>query len=143
MGLLPLKEGPIRELYEKILTEEDPTIFLLPSPAPKTVQMQQTQQATAATFSTPTPPPSSTAEAPPKQVALAMDKLGQAERIIADIRIGADRLLEALFIAAGQPHQGNKPLQVFVKENASMQKHFQDLRSLGMQLKFLFVLIDF
>ncbi|KEH24237.1 putative mediator complex, subunit Med27 [Medicago truncatula] len=97
--------------------------------------MQQTQQATAATFSTPTPPPSSTAEAPPKQVALAMDKLGQAERIIADIRIGADRLLEALFIAAGQPHQGNKPLQVFVKENASMQQHFKDLRSLGKELE--------
>jgi mediator of RNA polymerase II transcription subunit 27 len=84
--------------------------------------MQQTHQATVATFSTPIPPPSSsggsTAEAPPKQIALAMDKLVQAERIIADIRIGADRVLEALFISANQPHQDNKPLQVFLNENA-------------------------
>ena len=127
-----VKKGPIR-VVRKNTNRGGSHYLLLPSPAPKTVQMQQTQQATAATFSTPTPPPSSTPEAPPKQVALAMDKLGQAERIIADIRIGADRLLEALFIAAGQPHQGNKPLQVFVKENASMQQHFKDLRSLGMR----------
>lgn len=114
---------------------------MLVSQAPKTMQMQQTQQATAATISTPTPPPSSpggpTAEAPPKQVAVAMEKLGQAERIIADIRIGADRLLEALFISAGQPHQGSKPLQVFLKENACMQQHFQELRSLGMKFTVL------
>lgn len=60
-----------------------------------------------------------------------MDKLGQAERIIADIRIGADRLLEALFIAAAQPHQGNKHLQLFLKEDACMRQYLQDLRSLG------------
>ncbi|CAI8614924.1 unnamed protein product [Vicia faba] len=103
------------------------------------MQMQQTQQATAATIPTPTPPPSfpggPTAEAPPKQVAVAMDQLGQAERIIADIRIGADRLLEALFISAGQTHQGSKPLQVLLKENACMQQHFQELRSLGKELE--------
>ncbi|XP_061337607.1 mediator of RNA polymerase II transcription subunit 27 [Gastrolobium bilobum] len=101
--------------------------------------MQQTQQATAAPFSTSTPPPhstgGSTAEAPPKQVALAMDKLGQAERIIADIRIGADRLLEALFVAAEQPHQGKKPLQMFLKEDACMRQYLQDLRSLGKELE--------
>jgi mediator of RNA polymerase II transcription subunit 27 len=100
--------------------------------------MQQTHQATVATFSTPIPPPSSsggsTAEAPPKQIALAMDKLVQAERIIADIRIGADRLLEALFISANQPHQDNKPLQVFLNEKACMHQEFQELRSLGMRL---------
>jgi mediator of RNA polymerase II transcription subunit 27 len=106
--------------------------------------MQQTEQpqhqATAApTISTTTTTSTGgfTAEAPPKQVAIAMEKLGQAERIIADIRIGADRLLEALFISAGQPHQGNnKPIQIFVKENECMQQHFQDLRSLGIQLRF-------
>ncbi|KAL2345297.1 hypothetical protein Fmac_006582 [Flemingia macrophylla] len=101
--------------------------------------MQQTQQqATAAPFSTSTPPPSSggsASEAPPKQVAQAMDKLGQAGRIIADIRIGADRLLEALFVAASQPHQGNKPLQLFAKEDACMRQYFQDLRSLGKELE--------
>ncbi|XP_027352217.1 mediator of RNA polymerase II transcription subunit 27 isoform X2 [Abrus precatorius] len=98
--------------------------------------MQQTQQATTAPLSTSTPPPSSggsAAEAPPKQVALAMDKLGQAERIIADIRIGADRLLEALFVAAAQPHQGNKPLQLFLKEDACMRQYLQDLRSLALK----------
>ncbi|KAG5055756.1 hypothetical protein AAZX31_03G182000 [Glycine max] len=108
------------------------------------MQMQQTQQqlqATAAPFSTSTPPPpppssgGSASEAPPKQVAQAMDKLGQAERIIADIRIGADRLLEALFVAAAQPHQGNKPLQVFLKEDACMRQYLQDLRSLGKELE--------
>lgn len=119
----------------------------LVSQAAKTVQMQQTQhQATAATFSTSTHPTSSggcAAEAPPKQVALAMEKLGQAERIIADIRIGADRLLEALFIAATQPQQSNKPLQVFLKEDASMRQYLQDLRSLGMLFHFPYVLIHF
>ncbi|GAU28526.1 hypothetical protein TSUD_156830 [Trifolium subterraneum] len=70
-------------------------------------------------------------EAPPKQVAIAMEKLGQAERIIADIQIDADCLLEALFISAGQPHQGNiKPIQVFVREHECMEQHFQDLQSL-------------
>ncbi|XWS59390.1 hypothetical protein CRYUN_Cryun08bG0117700 [Craigia yunnanensis] len=49
---------------------------------------------------TSTAPSSTTGEAPPKQVALAMDRLGQASRLIADIRLGADRLLETLFVAA-------------------------------------------
>jgi len=97
--------------------------------------MQQTQQqASTAPISTSTPPPSSggsASEAPPKQVAQAMDKLGQAERIIADIRIGADRLFEALFVAAAQPDQAHKPLQMFLKEDACMRQYLQDLRSLG------------
>ena len=73
---------------------------------------------------------STTAEAPPKQVALAMDRLGHAGRLIADIRLGADRLLEALFVAA-QPHQSTKPLHLFHNEDASMRQHLQDLRSIG------------
>ncbi|KAL4350738.1 hypothetical protein AHAS_Ahas10G0172000 [Arachis hypogaea] len=102
--------------------------------------MQQSQQAPPHSTSTPPPaPPSSTggsaAEAPPKQVALAMDKLGEAERIIADIRIGADRVLEALFVAASQPHHGTKPLQLFLKEDACMRRYLQDLRSLGKELE--------
>ncbi|KAI9076399.1 hypothetical protein K1719_041634 [Acacia pycnantha] len=63
-----------------------------------------------------------------------MDRLGQAARIIADIRIGADRLLEALFIAS-QPHQSTKPLHLFLKEDDAMRRHLQDLRSLGRQLE--------
>ncbi|GMN39555.1 hypothetical protein TIFTF001_008782 [Ficus carica] len=77
---------------------------------------------------------STTAEAPPKQVALAMDRLSHAARLIADIRLGADRLLEALFVAA-QPHQSNKPVQFFLNEDASMRQHLQDLRSIGKQLE--------
>ncbi|QCD95956.1 mediator of RNA polymerase II transcription subunit 27 [Vigna unguiculata] len=103
------------------------------------MQMQQTQQqASTAPISTSTPPPSSggsASEAPPKQVAQAMDKLGQAERIIADIRIGADRLFEALFVAAAQPDQAHKPLQMFLKEDACMRQYLQDLRSLGKELE--------
>ncbi|MCL7026850.1 hypothetical protein MKW94_009574 [Papaver nudicaule] len=76
----------------------------------------------------------STAEAPPKQVALAMERLSSAARLIADIRLGADRILEALFVAA-QPHQTNKPLHLILNEEASMRKHLQDLRNVGRQLE--------
>lgn len=92
----------------------------------------QLQEPPAAASQNPNPPYS--ADAPPKQVALAMERLGQASRLIADVRLGADRLLEALFIAA-VPHQSNKPLQLFVKEDASMRQHLQDLRSVGRQLE--------
>ena len=81
---------------------------------------------------TSTPPSSATGEAPPKQVALAMDRLGHAARLIADIRLGADRLLEALFVAA-QPHQSSKPLHLFRLEDESMRQHLQDLRTVGKQ----------
>ncbi|GMJ13951.1 MEDIATOR 3 [Hibiscus trionum] len=94
--------------------------------------------------STPTtsaPPSSTTVEAPPKQVAQAMDRLGQAARLIADIRLGADRLLEALFIAA-QPHQSSKPLPLLRQEDESMRKHLQDLRTVGKQLEESGVLND-
>ncbi|XP_044509937.1 mediator of RNA polymerase II transcription subunit 27 [Mangifera indica] len=80
------------------------------------------------------PPQSSAAEAPPKQVALAMERLTQAARHIADVRLGADRLLEALFLAA-QPHQSNKQDNLFSQEDAAMRQHLQDLRSIGRQLE--------
>ncbi|XWS66553.1 hypothetical protein CRYUN_Cryun05aG0209600 [Craigia yunnanensis] len=83
---------------------------------------------------TSTPPSSTTGEAPPKQVALAMDRLGHAARLIADIRLGADRLLETLFVAA-QPHQSSKPLHLFRQEDESMRQHLQDLRTVGRQLE--------
>ncbi|XP_058078912.1 mediator of RNA polymerase II transcription subunit 27 isoform X2 [Magnolia sinica] len=102
--------------------------------------MQQSHPPPAAT-TTPTGPPESgdsTAEAPPKQVALAMDRLSSAGRLIADIRLGADRLLEALFVvaAAARPHsQSDKPLRLILKEEASMRQHLQDLRTVGRQLE--------
>lgn len=73
-------------------------------------------------------------EAPPKQVALAMDRLSNAGRRIADIRLGADRLLEALFVAS-QPHQSTKPLNLILKEEALMRQHLHDLRIIGRQLE--------
>lgn len=87
---------------------------------PQTAAMVNSQQA----------PGGSSLEAPPKQVALAMERLGQAARHIADIRLGADRLLEALFVTA-QPHHSTKPHNVFLKEDASMRQHLQDLRTIG------------
>ncbi|XP_059655294.1 mediator of RNA polymerase II transcription subunit 27 [Cornus florida] len=100
--------------------------------------MQQAPAAQAASTAIPTssPPESqgSTADAPPKQVALAMDRLGHAARLIADIRLGADRLLEALFVTS-QPHQSSKPLHLILKEEASMRQHLQDLRTIGRQLE--------
>lgn len=78
-------------------------------------------------------PPSTTEEAPPKQVALAMERLSHAARLIADIRLGADRILEALFVAS-EPHK-SKPIDLFVNEDSSMRQHLQDLRSVGKQLE--------
>ncbi|XP_059288085.1 mediator of RNA polymerase II transcription subunit 27-like isoform X2 [Lycium ferocissimum] len=81
------------------------------------------------------------ADAPPKQVAMALERLGQASRLIADIRLGADRLLEALFVAA-QPQHSSKPLHLIRKEEDSMRQHLQDLRSVGRQLEDSGVLND-
>ncbi|KAJ0978130.1 hypothetical protein J5N97_013604 [Dioscorea zingiberensis] len=76
-------------------------------------------------------------EAPPKQVALAMDRLSRIARLIADVRLGADHLLEALFIAADDAprQQTNKAVQHILKEEASMRHHFHNLRALGRQLE--------
>ncbi|KAI7748980.1 hypothetical protein M8C21_033897 [Ambrosia artemisiifolia] len=98
---------------------------------------QQPQQPPLQTTGTLTVSQPSSTDAPPKQVALAMDRLAQAARLIADIRLGADRLLEALFIAGQQPHQSNvnKPLTLIVQEGASMRQYLQDLRTIGRQLE--------
>ena len=98
--------------------------------------MQQSQAAMAA------PAPAARAheteggDAPPKQVAQAMERLGRAGRIIADIRLGADRLLEALFVAASAPpHSAQQHIEknerVVSQEEVAMHQHFDDLRALG------------
>ncbi|PIA53095.1 hypothetical protein AQUCO_00900011v1 [Aquilegia coerulea] len=99
-------------------------------------------------------------DAPPKQVAVAMERLSQAARLIAHIRIGADRLLESLFVAASsssvaspttqsqsqsqsqqqsQSNNNSSPsspsLHLILKEEASMRRHLQLLRTLGKQLE--------
>ncbi|GJN37886.1 hypothetical protein PR202_gb26884 [Eleusine coracana subsp. coracana] len=78
-------------------------------------------------------------DAPPKQVAQAMERLGRAGRLIADIRLGADRLLEALFVTGGAPsysahQQAERTARAFAQEEAAMHRHFQDLRALGRYL---------
>ncbi|KAF8661567.1 hypothetical protein HU200_056988 [Digitaria exilis] len=79
-------------------------------------------------------------DAPPKQVAQAMERLGRAGRLIADIRLGADRLLEALFVAGSAPAYSTpqhieRTERVVIQEEAAMRRHFQDLRALGRQLE--------
>ncbi|KAK3405719.1 hypothetical protein EUGRSUZ_K02619 [Eucalyptus grandis] len=106
-----------QQLTAQVASPPNPASTLTPAPAPG-----------------PTPPPVNEprAEAPPKQVALAMDRLSQAARLIADVRLGADRILEALFVAA-QPHQSTKPHRSFTKEDASMRQHLQDLRAIALK----------
>ncbi|RAL54411.1 hypothetical protein DM860_001539 [Cuscuta australis] len=104
--------------------------------------MQQTAVTTAApTVSSHTDSNSSAADAPPKQVAMALERLGQAGRLIADIRLGADRLLEVLFMAAQLQHS-SRPENLIINEEASMRQHLQDLRALGRQLEDSGVLND-
>lgn len=72
-------------------------------------------------------------DAPPKQVAQAMDRLNQAARAIADIRLGADRVFEAVFLTS-HPRSSSTTdtsLQLLLREDASMRQHLHDLRSIG------------
>lgn len=98
-------------------------------------QIHPSGPAVAQSTQNPQDPASAMADAPPKQVATAMERLSRAARLIADIRIGADRLLEVLFLSADSPHQSNKTIQFVLKEEATMRQHFQDLRSLGKHLE--------
>ncbi|KAH6773951.1 mediator of RNA polymerase II transcription subunit [Perilla frutescens var. hirtella] len=96
----------------------------------------------------PPPPPAMTAtetgDAPPKQVAQALEQLGQAGRLIADVRLGADRLLEALFFVAEKPHHQHsaKCLNLILKEESLMGQHLVNLRAIGKQLEASGVLND-
>lgn len=73
------------------------------------------------------------ASAPPKQVAQALEQLGQAGRLIADVRLGADRLLEALFFVAEKPHHQHsaKCLNLILNEESLMRQHLVNLRAIG------------
>ncbi|KAJ3693771.1 hypothetical protein LUZ60_009251 [Juncus effusus] len=80
-------------------------------------------------------PQQPTGAAPPKQVAQAMDRLSRAGRLIAEIRIGADRILEALFIASDSQRHSEKAAELVFGEEAAMRRHFLDLRLIGKQLE--------
>jgi mediator of RNA polymerase II transcription subunit 27 len=74
-------------------------------------------------------------DAPPKQVAQAMDRLGHAARLIAEIRLGADRILEALLISNETQRLSEKAAELTLAEEAAMRHHFVDLRAVGRQLE--------
>lgn len=78
-------------------------------------------------------PPAPAGNAPPKQVAQALEQLGQAGRLIADVRLGADRLLEALFFVAEKPHHqySAKCLNLILKEESLMRQYLVNLRAIG------------
>ncbi|PIN00928.1 hypothetical protein CDL12_26567 [Handroanthus impetiginosus] len=92
----------------------------------------------------PTQESAATGDAPPKQVAQALEQLGQAGRLIADVRLGADRLLEALFTVGDAPHHqhSSKCLNLIIKEESLMRHHLQNLRAIGRQLEESGVLND-
>ena len=79
-----------------------------------------------------------TGDAPPKQVAMAMGRLSHAARLIADIRIGVDRVLEALLLPA-ESDQRSKNANLIHKEDSSMRQHLQDLRNIGSFFAFFFL----
>ncbi|PWZ29864.1 hypothetical protein Zm00014a_008458 [Zea mays] len=101
--------------------------------------MMQQPQAHASALAVAHPHDPAGGDAPPKQVAQAMERLGRAGRLIADIRLGADRLLEALFVSGDAPPYSvrqhvDRMEHIIVKEDAAMRLHFQDLRALGRKL---------
>ncbi|KAK9699337.1 hypothetical protein RND81_08G168200 [Saponaria officinalis] len=106
---------------------------------------QQTPSASTTTTTTAAATVDRTGQAPPKQVAKAMERLGQASRLISDIRIAADRLLEALFISAdssSSSSSSSKLVQFIATEESAMRQHLNDLRNLGRQLEASGVLND-
>lgn len=104
--------------------------------------MLQSQMATSGPSQAPADSQEAMVEAPPKQVAMAMDRLAHAARLIADIRISADRFLEALFVAASLPHPlSDKPLRIILNQEESIRLHLHDLRSVGNPTLALFFLI--
>lgn len=68
-------------------------------------------------------------DAPPKQVALAIERLGKASRLFAEIRLGVDRLLEVVIDLSEQ--ETKTALDLIVKGDSSIRCHFQDLLILG------------
>ncbi|XP_074287232.1 mediator of RNA polymerase II transcription subunit 27 [Silene latifolia] len=105
-------------------------------------QLQQHSQQQQPPTSTTTPSGEVSGEAPPKQVAMAMDRLGQASRLISDIRIGADRLLEALFLSSESNQHPSKTLSFIATQESAMRQHLKDLRDIGRQLEASGVLTD-
>lgn len=82
--------------------------------------------------------------APPKQVAQAMERLAQMGRLIAQVRLGADRLMEALFegnyIKMKDP-DSDKAAQLVVSEDIATRRCLDEIRTIGRMLEASGVLI--
>jgi mediator of RNA polymerase II transcription subunit 27 len=83
------------------------------------------------------PPLAGSGDASPKQVAMAMDRLDHAARLIADIRLGADRILEALLVSNETQRLSEKAAELVLAEDAAMKRHFVDLHAVGIFSTFL------
>lgn len=73
-------------------------------------------------------------QAPPRRLANALEGLGRAVRHIADVRTGADLLLEALDSAAqtrGHESGGKKASDGIQKAADAMRKALDELRATG------------
>lgn len=77
-------------------------------------------------------------QAPPRRLATALEGLGRAVRHIADVRTGADLLLEALDASAhvrGRETGGKKSSDGIQKAAEAMRKALDELRSTGKELE--------
>ncbi|GLJ47137.1 hypothetical protein SUGI_0995240 [Cryptomeria japonica] len=78
-------------------------------------------------------------QAPPKQVAQAMERLAQAGRLVAQFRMGGDRFTEALFTGLSlkqrDPDTDKVTVQLIASEEASMRNCLEELRTLGRTLE--------
>lgn len=72
--------------------------------------------------------------APPKQVAQAMERLAHLGRLIAQVRLGADRLMEAIFTGGDikmKDPDSNRAAQLVVSEEEATRRILDEIRTTG------------
>lgn len=82
--------------------------------------------------------------APPKQVAQAMERLAHLGRLIAQVRLGADRLMEAIFTGGDikmKDPDSNRAAQLVVSEEEATRRILDEIRTTGRMLEASGVLI--
>lgn len=82
--------------------------------------------------------------APPKQVAQAMEHLAQLGRLIAQVRLGADRFMEAIFEGSDikmKDPDSDKAAQLVVSEDVATRRCLDDIKTIGRILEESRVLI--
>lgn len=82
--------------------------------------------------------------APPKQVAQAMERLAHLGRLIAQVRLGADRLMEAIFTGGDikmKDPDSNRAAQLVVSEEEATRRCLDEIRTTGRMLEASGVLI--